>query len=160
MISAPTDYKHKIAVVSPLSGSVVDMDESELGQDVRLFGHGCILKATGSQLVAPFTGVITEQPATGYELKFKAANGLQLWFRIASKTHLLHGQGCQHLAKKGIKVTAGTPLLQFNPALLKHLENPLYASIVILNGQQLIASQTRKARQCLAFEDVLMDLYL
>ncbi|WP_137167350.1 PTS glucose transporter subunit IIA [Salinimonas lutimaris] len=159
-MSPPESYKHKISVISPLSGSLADPGESELGQHVRLFGHGCLIKVTGSQLIAPFTGIVTELPATGYELKFKAGNGLQLWIRIGSKTHLLYGQGCQQLVKKGVKVTAGTPLLQFNPAMLKQMESPLYASIVIVNGQKLIACETRKARQSLAFEDVLMDLYL
>lgn len=159
-MSAPEAYKHKISVISPLSGSLADPGESELGQHVRLFNHGCLVKVTGSQLVAPFTGIITEFPATGYELKFKGVNGLQLWIRIGSKSHLLYGKGCQQLIKKGVKVTAGTPLLKFTPAILKQIESPLYASIVIVNGQKMIACETRKTRQSLAFEDVLMDLYL
>lgn len=52
-MSAPEAYKHKISVISPLSGSLADPGESELGQHVRLFNHGCLIKVTGSQLVAP-----------------------------------------------------------------------------------------------------------
>ncbi|MBD3584922.1 PTS glucose transporter subunit IIA [Salinimonas sp. HHU 13199] len=146
----------RIDIPSPVSGTLCN-GSAPVSMYQTLFDATVFLNVTGSQLFAPFDGYLSQVDLLNYSVRYTCLNGLQFWFRIGNATRKLHTQGCQVMQPAGKKVSKGTLLMQFNPALLKQVDS-LTAMIMLVNAAKLKQVDIKKARQYLALEDSLMSL--
>ncbi|WP_232787716.1 PTS glucose transporter subunit IIA [Paraglaciecola sp. MB-3u-78] len=100
--SSLPSHKKSIDIYSPLSGTVLALDEVPHALFTeRLFGEGIAIKPSGYQLLAPFAGTMLQFPELANQLRIKAQNGLQLQIQLGIDSHLMMGEGFKRVVKQG-----------------------------------------------------------
>jgi PTS system beta-glucosides-specific IIC component len=124
-------------VVSPLDGTVValsDVPDPVFGKGIM--GPGVAIQPSGTTAYAPGSGVVVAAQATGHAFGLALDNGVEVLIHIGIDTVKLKGEGFQVHVAKGERVTAGTPLVTFDPAVIEAAGYPLITPIVILNAKK------------------------
>lgn len=125
-----------LSIQSPASGIIQSLSKStEAAAAAGFFGEGIQLLLQGTELKAPFDGIFTRQDATGQQLRFYHANGLQLDIHFPPECINGHGRGFdwQIAPQQGqsARVTAGQLVLNFDPVLLHQWVQPLSCIITL-----------------------------
>ena len=114
-----------------VSGKLIDM--SEVKDDMfskKMMGDGVAINPSGDTVVAPADAEVTMvMEESLHAIGLRMNNGVELLIHIGIDTVKLEGEGFRLLTKAGEKVTAGTPLIQFNSSVIK---NAGYKDTVIM----------------------------
>lgn len=157
----PDHYRHKIAVLSPVSGSPVGEQEvTDPMFRAGLLGPGGAIRATSNRIHAPFPGQLVSMPAYGYELMFKASNGLLLRIQIGADASRLMGERWQRLVAPAMPVARGTALASFDPQWLKRQSIDPLMLVTVDNNRNLTALVPTALLRLRALEDPLLTLYV
>ena len=100
-----------------------------------LVGEGLAIDPLEERVRAPFDGVIVGLAATGHSVTVKHAHGIEVLIHVGIDTVQMKGDGFRTLVEKGARVTAGTPLLEFD---LQKIAAAGYSSItpvIVLNNE-------------------------
>ncbi|MFA3793223.1 PTS glucose transporter subunit IIA [Aliiglaciecola sp. SL4] len=117
---ATPQHKHKIDILSPVSGSIYPLDSANtLIFKQRLFGEGVMVNPIGFQILTPFDAIVLEISETAHRVRLKDRHGLILQIHCGWGAHNLNGNGFKRKVNRGQKVTQGQPLLDFDARKLK-----------------------------------------
>jgi PTS system arbutin-like IIC component len=114
-----------------VSGKLIDMSEVEDDMfSQKMMGDGVAINPSGDTVVAPADAEVTMvMEESLHAIGLRMNNGVELLIHIGIDTVKLDGEGFSLLTKAGEKVTAGTPLIQFNSSVIK---NAGYKDTVIM----------------------------
>lgn len=114
----------------------------------KLLGDGIAIVPTGTTVVAPGAGKITMIAQTSHAFGMECDNGLEILVHIGIDTVSLDGKGFTVLAQVGSHVEAGTPIISFDPAVMRKAGLDLTTPVVILDdgGKQITMHYPEKAR--------------
>ncbi len=118
-----------------LSGTIVPIEE--VPDEVfaaKIMGDGLAIEPTDNTVVSPADGIISavmedSKHACGITL----SNGMELLIHIGLDTVAMNGDGFQLHVKMGDHVSAGTPLITFDPNKIKAAGHPAITMLVITN---------------------------
>ncbi len=120
-------------VVSPIDGKVIPMEQvNDPVFSGKLMGDGVAVIPVGTTVVTPCAGTVSMIAETGHAFGLECDNGLELLVHIGIDTVSLGGNGFTILGKAGIHVEAGTPIIEFDPRVLKEAGLDMTTPIVIL----------------------------
>ena len=124
-------------VVSPLDGTIValsDVPDPVFGKGIM--GPGVAIQPSGNTAYAPGSGVVVAAQPTGHAFGLALDNGVEVLIHIGIDTVKMKGEGFTVHVAKGDRVTAGTPLVTFDPTAIEAAGYPLITPIVILNAKK------------------------
>jgi phosphocarrier protein FPr/phosphocarrier protein len=133
------DRPLRIALSAPLSGVLVPLDsvpDPVFAQ--KMVGDGVSIDPTSDELLAPLSGKVTQLHSASHALTITGENGLQVLLHIGLDTVLLRGEGFMPLVAEGDTVSAGTPLIRFDPVVVGAKASSLLTQMVIANGELVI----------------------
>ncbi|RDV27550.1 hypothetical protein DXV75_05865 [Alteromonas aestuariivivens] len=159
--SKPEQFRHEITVLSPVSGSVVPRSNvnAPLFHSGSL-GPGVCVMAQSNRILAPFPGKVVAMPEIGYELHFRAQNGLKLRIQVGESSPQLMGERWQRLVQPDTNVPPGTPLAGFDPLWLNQHQLSPVCIITVTNRRGIKALTSPNHTRLRAMEDPLFTLYL
>lgn len=124
-----------VTVLSPLEGTAVAL--SEVPDPVfggGIMGPGVAIEPTGTTVYAPGAGVVVAAQPTGHAFGLQLDNGAEVLIHVGIDTVNLKGDGFDVYVKNGDRVEAGTPLVSFDPEVIKAAGYPLITPVIVLNG--------------------------
>ncbi len=158
--TALPSHNKAIDILSPLSGSVIPLDEVNNALfTARLMGEGVAIKPSGFQVYAPFAGTIVHFPSLANQIRIKANNGLLMQIQLGIDAHTMMAEGFKPKVKVGDKVEQGQILLEFSLSKMKQALSQILCPVTIINSEKIIGLQPHYM-QVRATEDRLFTLYL
>jgi phosphocarrier protein FPr len=130
----------QIRVISPLSGQVWPLErvpDPVFAQ--KMVGDGVSIDPVDNVLLAACDGEILSVHAAGHAVTLRTPEGLELIMHIGIDTVTLKGEGFIPRVKAADKVTAGTPLIQFDLDFLATNAKSLLTQIVVANSDRVTA---------------------
>ncbi|MEP4891886.1 MAG: PTS glucose transporter subunit IIA [Aliiglaciecola sp.] len=135
---APVQHKHKIDILSPISGSIHCLDSANnLIFKQRLFGEGVMVNPIGFQILAPFDAIVLEISETAHRVRLKDRHGLILQIHCGWGAQNLNGNGFKRKVNRGQKVKQGQPILDFDSRKLKLAIDDSAFYITLLNSDKV-----------------------
>ncbi|MGC3954733.1 MAG: PTS glucose transporter subunit IIA [Propionicimonas sp.] len=121
----------------PLAGRVIPIEEVPDPTFAQgIMGPGIAIEPTGDLVSAPADGTVAMVFKTGHAVALTLDDGTELLIHIGLDTVAMDGDGFEVLVSQGDKVTAGTPLVRFDPAKIAAAGHPAVTPIVVLNNKQ------------------------
>ena len=125
------------ALLSPLSGWAGPLDEVD--DDVfaaRMLGDGLAIDPTDNILCAPCDGEIATLPESAHAVTIRSDQGAQLLLHVGIDTVTLKGAGFQAVVTAGQRVTAGQPLIRFDPDRLARRARSLVTPVIVTEPER------------------------
>jgi phosphocarrier protein FPr len=148
----------KIRVCSPLSGQVWPLErvpDPVFAQ--KMVGDGASIDPVDNLLVAACDGEIISVHPASHAVTLRTAEGLELIMHVGIDTVTLKGEGFAPRVKQGDKVTAGTPLIEFQLDFLATHAKSLLTQIVVANSDR-VSSWERATGLVVAGRDTLFTV--
>lgn len=122
----------------PLQGRVVGIEEvPDPTFATGIMGPGIAIEPTGDLVIAPADATVSMAFRTGHAVALTLDDGgIELLIHIGLDTVTMDGDGFEVLVSQGDKVTAGTPLVRFDPAKIAAAGHPAVTPIVVLNNKE------------------------
>ena len=135
---------HKI--LAPFSGKVVELTAvSDPVFAEKLTGDGLAILLESDEVLAPCDGYITLFFDTKHAFALTTAEGIQILVHVGLDTVIMNGSGITACKKAGDYVTAGTPILKLDLALLKKKKIDLISPVLIVNYERVQNLQIQPA---------------
>lgn len=148
---------NKNQLVAVADGKAIRMEDvSDPVFSGKMMGDGVAIVPEGTTVVAPCAGTITMIADTGHAFGMECDNGLELLVHIGIDTVSLDGKGFTVVGKADSHVEAGTPVITFDPAVMREAGLDTTIPIIILEdgGKQIEMSYPENAK---AGESVVME---
>lgn len=122
----------------PLEGRVISIEEvPDPTFATGIMGPGIAIEPTGDLVIAPADATVSMAFRTGHAVALTLdEDGIELLIHIGLDTVTMDGEGFEVLVSQGDKVTAGTPLVRFDPAKIAAAGHPAVTPIVVLNNKE------------------------
>lgn len=117
----------------PLQGTIVQLEnvpDSTFAD--RLLGGGVAIDPSGSQVVAPAAGVVSQAFPTGHAVALTLDDGAEVLIHVGLDTVKMNGEGFTVHVKNGDRVTAGQPLVDFDRSAIEAAGYKAITPVVIL----------------------------
>jgi PTS system N-acetylglucosamine-specific IIC component len=101
----------------------------------QIMGPGLAIEPTGSIVVAPADGTIGATFETSHAIALVLDDGTELLIHVGIDTVEMKGDGFRTLVEKGARVTAGTPLLEFDLQKIAAAGHPAITPVIVLNNE-------------------------
>ena len=124
-----------------------------------MVGDGIAVDPISESLVAPCDGEVVMLHPASHALTLAIAGGLELLMHIGLDTINLKGKGFTARVKNGDKVTAGTPLIDFDADYIATHAKSLLSMIVVTNPER-VASFKGFSGMVTAGQDTILELEL
>jgi sugar PTS system EIIA component len=123
-----------IKITSPFSGKVLPLAQHpEAFFRFATLGPGLMVQLSSHKIVAPFSGTLLQAKNAGTEFILQANNGLKVLINLTLPATQAITRS--HIAQlNGSKIVKGQRLAYFD---MRELEQPLLASLILLNGHHL-----------------------
>lgn len=131
-VAEKTEYA-LVRMRQPLQGTIVpleDVPDSTFAD--RLLGGGVAIDPSGSQVVAPAAGVVSQAFPTGHAVALTLDNGAEVLIHVGLDTVKMNGEGFTVHVKNGDRVTAGQPLVDFDRSAIEAAGYKAITPVVIL----------------------------
>ena len=126
-----------IEILSPLAGWAGTLDEVD--DEVfaaRMLGDGIAIDPTDAVLCAPCDGEITALPESAHAVTMRSDHGAELLLHVGIDTVALKGAGFQAVVAAGHRVTAGQPLIRFDPDRLARNARSLVTPVIVTEPER------------------------
>ena len=124
-----------ISLTSPLMGRAVPLEEvPDPTFADRILGGGCAVIPESGVLCAPADGVIDSVPETRHAVMMTTDSGAELLMHIGIDTVELRGEHYFALVNPGERVTAGQPLIRFDPEAVAAAGYALVTPVILTNS--------------------------
>lgn len=125
-----------IRLRQPIEGRVIPISEVPDPTFAQgIMGPGIAIEPTGNVVTAPADGTVSMVFRTGHAVALTLnEGGTELLIHIGLDTVAMDGDGFEVLVAQGDQVTAGTPLVRFDPAKIAAAGHPSVTPIVVLNN--------------------------
>lgn len=142
----PTGGGDVTEIGSPLDGTVVSLTEvPDPAFAGGTMGGGAAIIPSGDTVYAPADCMVVAAQPTGHAFGLVLGGGIELLIHVGIDTVQLKGEGFDVKVKAGQKVTAGTPLVTFDRAVIEAAGYPLITPVVVMNTKKF-ASVTKIAQ--------------
>jgi phosphocarrier protein FPr len=148
----------ELKVLAPLSGQVWPLErvpDPVFAQ--KMVGDGLSVDPTDAVLVAGCDGEVISLHAAGHALTLRTPSGVEVLMHVGIDTVTLKGEGFRPRVKKGDRVRAGAPLIEFDLDFLATHARSLLTQVVIANPERVTAWR-RASGYVRAGQDVLFTV--
>ena len=124
-----------VTVTSPLEGRAVPI--SEIPDPVfstGVVGDGIAIEPTSSTVVCPADATVVTAPDSGHAFGLKLDSGVELLIHVGIDTVELGGKGFDVKVKAGDHVSAGQPLVVFDPTVIDEAGYSKITPVLVTNG--------------------------
>lgn len=131
-VAEKTEYA-LVRMRQPLQGTIVpleDVPDSTFAN--RLLGGGVAIDPSGSQVVAPAAGVVSQAFPTGHAVALTLDDGAEVLIHVGLDTVKMNGEGFTVHVKNGDRVAAGQPLVDFDRSAIEAAGYKAVTPVVIL----------------------------
>ncbi|WP_137843111.1 N-acetylglucosamine-specific PTS transporter subunit IIBC [Microbacterium sp. 2FI] len=131
-----TRTRTTITLRQPVAGTVVQLSavpDPTFAQEIM--GPGVAIEPTGSVVVAPADGTVGATFETSHAVALVLDDGTELLIHVGIDTVQMKGDGFRTLVEKGARVTAGTPLLEFDLRKIAAAGHPAITPVIVLNNE-------------------------
>lgn len=131
-VAEKTEYA-LVRMRQPLQGTIVpleDVPDSTFAD--RLLGGGVAIDPSGSQVVAPAAGVVSQAFPTGHAVALTLDDGAEVLIHVGLDTVKMNGEGFTVHVKNGDRVVAGQPLVDFDRSAIEAAGYKAITPVVIL----------------------------
>ncbi|OFT19875.1 N-acetylglucosamine-specific PTS transporter subunit IIBC [Dermabacter sp. HMSC08H10] len=131
-VAEKTEYA-LVRMRQPLQGTIVQLEnvpDSTFAD--RLLGGGVAIDPSGSQVVAPAAGVVSQAFPTGHAVALTLDDGAEVLIHVGLDTVKMNGEGFTLHVKNGDRVVAGQPLVDFDRAKIEAAGYKAITPVVIL----------------------------
>lgn len=131
-VAEKTEYA-LVRMRQPLQGTIVpleDVPDSTFAD--RLLGGGVAIDPSGSQVVAPAAGVVSQAFPTGHAVALTLDDGAEVLIHVGLDTVKMNGEGFTVHVKNGDRVTAGQSLVDFDRSAIEAAGYKAITPVVIL----------------------------
>ena len=133
----PRIFKDNI-LYAPTQGTYLPLAKvSDPAFASKSMGDGFAIVPEGNILYAPVSGSVAGTFPTGHALTLKSDNGLEILIHVGIDTVELNGQGFETITQQGQKVTAGDPLLRFDPVAIRKAGYDPTIMIIVMNPRDI-----------------------
>src|SRR4030095_8506320 len=123
----------------------------------KMVGDGLSIDPTDAVLLAACDGEVVSLPATCHAVTVRTPEGIDVLMHVGIDTVTLKGEGFRPRVKKGDRVRAGAPLIDFDLDLLATHAKSALTQVVIANPDRV--SGWRRASACVtAGKDALFTV--
>jgi glucose-specific phosphotransferase system IIA component len=131
----------KQMIVSPADGDVVQLEDvpDEVFSQ-KMAGEGIALMPRSNTFVAPVAGTVTKIFSTNHAFSIKTKAGLEVMVHIGLDTVALNGEGFKRLAKEGVKVSIGKPIISADLEFIASQGKNIVTPIVVNHEKELLIS--------------------
>ncbi len=132
------DTYQKRVLLAPLSGDVLPLEQvPDPVFAQKMVGDGIAIMPSGTILLAPCDGIVTQLHAASHALTLTTADGLQVFLHIGINTVALGGQGFAAKIAPGDAVRTGDALIEFDlPYLARAV--PSAISMMLIAGGEMV----------------------
>lgn len=124
----------EIEILSPMSGKIIDITEvPDPVFSQKMVGDGFAVEPTSGEVLAPVSGTLVQLFPTKHAFGILTQSGLEVLVHVGIDTVDLKGKGFEALAEVGSVVTAGTPILKVDLAVLSENGKSTTTPVVITN---------------------------
>ena len=123
-------------VYSPVSGILMRLEE--INDEViasGLLGDGYGIIPVGNTIYAPANGRVSTVTVTNHAVGIMTDTGIEVLIHVGIDTVKMEGKGFVRHVEANDVVTAGTPLLSFDPEAIKAAGHEDMVTVVITNPQ-------------------------
>ena len=124
-----------VTVTSPLEGRAVPI--SEIPDPVfstGVVGDGIAIEPTRNTVVCPADATVVTAPDSGHAFGLKLDSGVELLIHVGIDTVELGGKGFDVKVKAGDHVSAGQPLVVFDPTVIDEAGYSKITPVLVTNG--------------------------
>lgn len=124
-----------VTVTSPLEGRAVPI--SEIPDPVfstGVVGDGIAIEPTSNTVVCPADATVVTAPDSGHAFGLKLDSGVELLIHVGIDTVELGGKGFDVKVKAGDHVSAGQPLVVFDPTVIDEARYSKITPVLVTNG--------------------------
>ncbi|OEU37897.1 glucose PTS transporter subunit IIA [Cutibacterium acnes] len=124
-----------VTVTSPLEGRAVPI--SEIPDPVfstGAVGDGIAIEPTSNTVVCPADATVVTAPESGHAFGLKLDSGVELLIHVGIDTVELGGKGFDVKVKAGNHVSAGQPLVVFDPTVIDEAGYSKITPVLVTNG--------------------------
>lgn len=124
-----------VTVTSPLEGRAVPI--SEIPDPVfstGVVGEGIAIEPTSNTVVCPADATVVTAPDSGHAFGLKLDSGVELLIHVGIDTVELGGKGFDVKVKAGDHVSAGQPLVVFDPTVIDEAGYSKITPVLVTNG--------------------------
>ncbi|MBX8938827.1 PTS glucose transporter subunit IIA [Enterococcus gilvus] len=123
-------------IFAPLSGRAIPLGEvSDPVFAKKMLGDGMAIIPANSIVASPIMGKVTMLAETKHAIGLVTEEGIEVLIHIGIDTVTLKGVGFKSLVSIGDSVQIGTPLVEFDPSVLKeHTLDPT-TMIIVTNSK-------------------------
>ena len=124
-----------VTVTSPLEGRAVPI--SEIPDPVfstGVVGDGIAIEPTSNTVVCPADATVVTAPDSGHAFGLKLDSGVELLIHVGIDTVELGGKGFDLKVKAGDHVSAGQPLVVFDPTVIDEAGYSKITPVLVTNG--------------------------
>ena len=121
----------EIDVLAPLDGTVVELEsvpDEVFAQ--KMVGDGLAIDPSGAVAVAPVSGTLVKLFPGGHAFGIATSDGVELIVHLGLDTIELKGEGFENLAVEGQVVSAGTPVVRFDRAVIERMGKVMLSPVV------------------------------
>lgn len=124
-----------VTVTSPLEGRAVPI--SEIPDPVfstGVVGDGIAIEPTSNTVVCPADATVVTAPDSGHAFGLRLDSGVELLIHVGIDTVELGGKGFDVKVKAGDHVSAGQPLVVFDPTVIDEAGYSKITPVLVTNG--------------------------
>ena len=124
-----------VTVTSPLEGRAVPI--SEIPDPVfstGVVGDGIAIEPASNTVVCPADATVVTAPESGHAFGLKLDSGVELLIHVGIDTVELGGKGFDVKVKAGDHVSAGQPLVVFDPTVIDEAGYSKITPVLVTNG--------------------------
>ena len=126
-------------VYAPTSGILMRLEEiNDEVLSAHLFGEGYGILPIGDTVYAPVNGRVAATTVTNHSIGMLSDDGDEIIMHVGLGTVNMNGKGFTCYVKQGDVVTAGTPLLSFDPAAIKDAGYEDVITLIISNTEDKV----------------------
>ncbi|MCR5758355.1 MAG: PTS glucose transporter subunit IIA [Selenomonas sp.] len=133
-------------ILAPFSGKTLAL--SSVPDPVfaeKLTGDGLAIELASDTVLAPCDGVISLFFDTKHAFAITTDDGIQILVHVGLDSIILNGEGLTALKKSGDRVTAGTPIIKLDMAVLAKNSINLISPVLVVNYDKVKELTTRTA---------------
>lgn len=127
-------------VLAPVAGRAVPIDEvPDPVFASGALGVGMAIEPDGDVLFSPVDGIVSVTTGTDHAIGVTDEGGADVLLHIGIDTVTLRGEGFRRYVRKGQRVSAGQPLMRFDPELIRQRGLDSHVVVVVTNTEDLAA---------------------
>jgi phosphoenolpyruvate-protein phosphotransferase len=150
----------KLLLLAPVTGPLLPLEQvPDPVFAEKMVGDGVSIDPVTSRLLAPCDAEVLTVHPSGHAITLRAASNVELILHIGLDTVALRGEGFLPLKKKGDRVRAGEPLIDFAADYVATRAPSLLTQMVISNPESVTAL-TPRTGYAIAGRDVVLEATL